>query len=93
MTAYRIEQIHSDWFAVMYDDRRVAILTPARPAAAWPPFPAEPWSIIPDPEAFPDAACTGLPRPLSPVGNRFGSFCEVLAFLGIPADAREAEAA
>lgn len=93
MTSYRIEQIHEDWFAVLHGDRRVAILTPARSAQAWPPAPAEPWSIIPDPEAFPDAACVGLPRPLSPAGNRFDTFQQVLGFLGISEDSREEMAA
>jgi hypothetical protein len=55
-------------------------------------FPAEPWTIIPDPEAYPDAACTGLPRPLSPTGNTFASFGAALDFLGIEQGA-EAQAA
>lgn len=86
MIAFSLEQRHDDFWAVMHGGRRVAILFPARSyvkADVWPARQALPWSLMPDPEAFPDAACTGLPRPLSPAGNRFDSFGEVLAFLGI----------
>ena len=87
MTAFRIEPTWSDYFAVFHGDRKVAILFPGRLAIEWPdgvPFsPAQPWTLMPDPESFPDAACTGLPRPLSPSGNRFDSFAAVEAFLGI----------
>lgn len=92
MTIFRIEQIQPDVFWIFYGDRKVAILLPPVEARAWPPAPAEPWSIIIDPAAFPDAACTGLPRPLSPVGNRFDTFEQVEAFLGLRA-AQEAQAA
>lgn len=86
MSAFRTEEIQNDYHAIFCGDHKVAILTPAMPAKSWlgiPMFPAEPWTIIPDPEAFPDAACTGLPRPLSPSGNMFASLASALAFLGI----------
>ncbi|TXN40511.1 hypothetical protein [Methylobacterium sp. WL7] len=87
MSAFRIVQRHEDLFWIFHGDRKVANLFPARPALEWPAgvrlFIAEPWSIIPDPEAFPDAACTGLPRPLSPSGDRFDSFAAVERFLGL----------
>jgi hypothetical protein len=86
MTTFRIEPTFSDYHAIYWGDRKVAILFPARPyvqADVWPAQQALPWSLMPDPEAFPDAACTGLPRPLSPAGNRFDSFEQVLAFLGL----------
>jgi hypothetical protein len=87
MSAFRIEATWTDYFAVFHGDRKVAILFPGRLAIEWPegvPFsPAQPWSLMPDPDAFPDAACTGLPRPLSPSGNRFDSFAAVEVFLGI----------
>ena len=95
MSAFRIEATFSDYYAVLHEGRRVAILFPARSyvkADVWPAQQALPWSLMPDPEAFPDAACTGLPRPLSPAGNRFDSFSNVLAFLGIEQRA-EAQAA
>lgn len=86
MSAFTLAQTFDDFFAVLHEGRRVAILFPARSyvkADVWPAQQALPWSLMPDPEAFPDAACTGLPRPLSPAGNRFDSFSDVLAFLGI----------
>jgi len=87
MSAFRIASTFADYHAVYFGDRKVAILFPGRLAIEWPegvPFsPAQPWTLMPDPEAFPDAACTGLPRPLSPSGNRFDSFAAVEAFLSI----------
>jgi hypothetical protein len=85
MTAFRIAPTFEDYYAVYFGDRKVAILFPGRLAIEWPegvPFsPAQPWSLMPDPEAFPDAACVGLPRPLSPSGDRFDSFQAVEIFL------------
>lgn len=95
MSAFSAIETQSDYHAIYYGDRKVAILTPALPAQSWlgiPMFSAEPWTIIPDPEAFPDAECTGLPRPLSPTGNTFATFGAALDFLGIEQRA-EAQAA
>lgn len=86
MSLFSLEQRHDDFWAVMHGGRRVAILFPARPyvkADVWPAQQALPWSIVIDPEAFPDPACTGLPAPLSPSGHRFDSFADVERFLGI----------
>ncbi|MGX9980663.1 hypothetical protein [Methylobacterium fujisawaense] len=86
MSAFHAHEVQADYHAIFYGDRKVAILTPALPAQSWlgiPMFPAEPWTIIPDPEAFPDASCTGLPRPLSPTGNTFPTLGAALSFLGI----------
>jgi len=95
VSGFVLSQTHEDFFAVLHEGRRVAILFPARPyvrADIWPAQQALPWSLMPDPEAFPDPACTGLPSPLSPAGNRFDSLSEVLSFLGIEQRA-EAQAA
>ena len=89
MTAYRIAPVFQDFYAVYHGDRRVGIIFPARPATTFPPLPAEPWSLAPDPEAFPDLACSGLPSPMEPWFKPFGSLAEIAAYLGIPADARE----
>lgn len=86
MSAFSTEEVQADYHAIFYGGRKVAILTPALPAQSWlgiPMFSAEPWTIIPDPEAFPDACCQGLPRPLSPTGNTFATFGAALDFLGI----------
>lgn len=83
MTAYRIEPIFSDFFAVYHGHRRVGIVFPARPALAFPPAPAEPWTLAPDPEAFPDLACSGLPSPLEPRFKPFPSLEAIKAHLGI----------
>jgi len=88
MSLFSLVQTHEDFYAVIHGGRRVAILFPARPyvqADVWPAQQALPWSVMPDPEAFPDPACVGLPAPLSPAGNRFNSFAEVEAFLGLQA--------
>lgn len=95
MTCFRIEPTFSDYHAIYWGERKVAILYPARPYVQADVYPAQqalPWSVMPDPEAFPDPACVGLPAPLSPAGNRFNSFAEVEAFLGLEQRA-EAQAA
>jgi hypothetical protein len=88
MNGFALIQSQADYFAVLHEGRKVAILYPARPYVQADVYPAQqalPWSIVPDPEAFPDASCVGLPMPLSPAGNRFNSFAEVEAFLGLQA--------
>lgn len=93
MSAFRIEPVFHDFFAVYHGERRVGIIFPARPALAFPPAPAEPWTLAPDPEAFPDLACSGLPSPMEPYFKPFDSLSHIAAFLGIPEDAREEMAA
>jgi hypothetical protein len=86
MNGFALVQSFNDFYSVIHDGRRVAILFPARPYVQADVYPAQqalPWSIVPDPEAFPDAACVGLPAPLCPWGNRFDSFDEVLRLLGL----------
>lgn len=93
MTAYRIEPIWNDLYAVFHGQRRIGLIFPARPAQAFPPAPAEPWTLAPDPEAFPDLACSGLPSPMEPYFKPFPSLEAIAFFLGIPEDAREEMAA
>lgn len=83
MSLYRIEPIFSDFLAVYHGDRRVGIIFPARPATTFPPLPAEPWSLAPDPDAFPDLACSGLPSPMEPWFRPFESLEAIAAYLGI----------
>ncbi|MCJ2084437.1 hypothetical protein MKK88_00305 [Methylobacterium sp. E-005] len=92
MSQYRIEPIWNDLYAVFHQDRRVGLIFPARSATAFPPAPAEPWTLAPDPEAFPDLACSGLPSPMEPWFKAFESLDQIVAYLGIEqrAEARAA---
>ncbi len=88
--SFRIEPVHNDYHAVFHGDRKVGIIFPALPVQSFPPAPAQPWQLAPNPEAFPDAGCAGLPAPMRPWFMDFPSLEAIEAFLGIEAGAEAA---
>lgn len=86
MNTYSIETLsYSAMRVVWLDGRKVALLFQ-------PMIPGEPWTIYPNPDAFPGLAFEGLPDPLKPQFMDFASLAAVEAYLGIQT-AQEAEAA
>lgn len=87
MASFSVEHVWNDFYNLHHDGRRIAVITPARPAQTWPRDPALPWSIIILMEAFPDLPARNLPHPLHNGLMHFDTFEELLAFLGVEREA------